>query len=431
MNKADPKRFCMLSYSAYELDNRVRRYAEALSEQGHRVHAICLNRTLDQPCDITINGVHVHRLQARLGKNEKGKVAFLLPIIKFWCRSFGWLTREHFRHRFSMIHVHNIPDFLVFAAIIPRIFGAKIIHDIHDLVPEFFASKFQSASSSWLVRTLRVIERLSASFAHHVIISNDLWRRTIVNRSVRQEKCSVFINYVDPNVFYPRQREKQRGERKLILYPGGLQRHQGVDIAIRAFARVSPNFPEAEFHIYGEGDQKSSLIALVDELKITDRIQFFEPLPVLEISERMGQADLALVPKRAESFGGTAFSTKILEFMALGIPLIISRTPIDEFYFNDQVVRFFESGNDEELAFIIRDMLTNKSHRTKLAENALEFARSRSWAIRSHDYLRIVDELLALGEAKSFCGDDQTCCQESVTVKSDQRPSRNLSCPGS
>jgi len=98
-------------------------------------------------------------------------------------------------------------------------------------------------------------------------------------------------------------------------------------VAIRAFARVAGEMPQADFHIYGEGPAKPALIELANELYMQGRVIFHDFLPSREIARVMAEADLAIEPKRATSaFGNEALSTKILEFMALGVPVVASRT---------------------------------------------------------------------------------------------------------
>ena len=123
-------------------------------------------------------------------------------------------------------------------------------------------------------------------------------------------------------------------------------------------------------------------------------MRFFDPRPVSEIAEVMSQADLGVVPKRADSFGNEAYSTKIMEFMSLGVPLVVSSTKIDRFYFNDSVVRFFESGNPDALAEAIVEVLQNDELRRRMIANALEYAEQNSWQRRQGDYLELVDALI-------------------------------------
>jgi glycosyltransferase involved in cell wall biosynthesis len=387
-----PKRVCMLSHSYYSSDARVNRYAEALAERGDHVDVLALRREVNGPAQETRNGVNVFYLQPRTRKNERSRLSFLLPVLRFLSVSGWWIAREHHRHRYDVFHVHNVPDFLVFAAAYPRWTGAKVILDIHDILPEFYASKFNKPASSRSVRLLKRMERASAKMADQVIIANHLWLEKYAQRTGANGRCSVFINNVDGRLFRAGQRTRS-GSRIIILFPGGLQWHQGLDIAIRAFRQVSAQLPQAEFHIYGDGNMKDSLVALTGELGLQDKVRFFNPLPVQEVVSVMANADLGVVPKRADSFGNEAYSTKIMEFMSLGVPVVVSNTQIDRYYFNDQVVRFFESGNDQALATAIVDVLCDTGLRNRLVAQAAKYAAENCWEVRRSDYLRLVDEL--------------------------------------
>ena len=122
-------------------------------------------------------------------------------------------------------------------------------------------------------------------------------------------------------------------------------------------------------------------------------VRFFDPLPVSEIAEVMARADLGVVPKRADSFGNEAYSTKIMEFMSLGVPVVVSSTKIDRYYFNDSVVRFFESGNPARLPkpLLKSSRMTN---RQRMIARALKYADQNSWKRRKNDYLELVDALI-------------------------------------
>lgn len=387
------RRICMVSYSNYDTDNRVMRYAEALAGRGDQVDVLVVKGNRDQANTEKIRGVSVLRIFKRPSKNQQSKVAYLQPILKFWAVSSVRLSWRYLKHRYDLVHVHNLPDFLVFTAWLPRLTGAKVILDIHDIVPEFFLSKFGAPENSTMVSNLKRIERWSARFSNHVIISNHLWLKPFTSRSAPEHKCSVFINYVNRNVFYRRESSRRR-DRCIIMFPGGLQWHQGLDIAIRAMPAVLKRIPGAEFHIYGDGNMKDGLVALTRELGLTETVRFFDPRPVSEIAEVMSQADLGVVPKRADSFGNEAYSTKIMEFMSLGVPMVVSSTKVDRYYFNDSIVRFFESGNPDALAEAIVEVLQNDELRRRMIANALEYADQNSWQRRQGDYLKLVDDLI-------------------------------------
>jgi glycosyltransferase involved in cell wall biosynthesis len=386
------RRICMVTHSFYEADNRVTRYAEALAKRGDQVDIVALRRGNNIPREENLNGVNVFRLQTRDGKNQQKKLDYLFPLLRFLFVSSLWIARRHRKNPYDLIHVHNIPDFMVFAAWFPRLKGAQVLLDIHDIVPEFYSSKFQTERESPVVNTLKKVERISASFADHVILANHLWLDKYVSRSAAPGKCSVFINNVDSQVFQPRSRTRT-DEKQIIIFPGGLQWHQGLDIAIRAFRKVTDRLPAAEFHIYGDGNMKTQLVALAKELQLNGKVQFFEPLRVREIAEVIANADLGVVPKRADSFGNEAYSTKIMEFMSVGVPVVVSETRIDRYYFDDTVVRFFESGNPDALADAMVEVLSNPILRQKLIHNATEYVAKNNWEARRRDYLALVDSL--------------------------------------
>lgn len=389
-----PLRACMVTHSFYESDNRVMRYAEALAARGDHVDVLALRRNPQVPRGEVLGGVYVHRIQIRRGKSERAKFAFLFPLIRFLGASSRWLTWSHHRDRYDLVHIHNIPDFLVFAAWYPKWTGTPIVLDIHDIVPEFFASKFSVSEASTSVRLLKWMERQSAAFADHVILANHLWLGRYAARSAPRSKCSVFINYVDAGIFHRRARVRGCGQ-IIIMFPGGLQWHQGLDIAIRAFQKVVPTLPTAEFHIYGEGNMKPALMRLTQELGLASAVRFFNPLGVREIAGKMAEADLGVVPKRADSFGNEAFSTKIMEFMSLGVPVVVSNTAIDRYYFENTGVRFFDSGDASALAAAMLDVLQNPSARQAMVDQGAAYAAQNSWNLRKGEYLDVVDRLCA------------------------------------
>ena len=387
-----PKRVGMITHSFYETDNRVTRYAEALAERGDQVDVIALRRSPSSPATETLSGVHVSRIQYRFKKSEQTGAALFWPMLRFLVSSSVVLTRRHRKQPYDVLHIHNMPDFLVFAAWYPKLTGVKIILDIHDIVPELYASKFGAGRRRGTMAMLKSMERLSAAFANHVIVSNHLWLGMYTTRTRTEQRSSVFINNVDTRLYRPDRTRSEDGQ-LIILFPGGLQWHQGLDLALSAFSRISPKVENAVFHIYGDGNMKPSLIAQTRELGLDSKVRFFDPVPVHEIVKIMANADLGVVPKRADSFGNQAYSTKIMEFMSLGVPVVVSRTEIDQYYFDDSVVRFFESGNVEALAAAMLDVLSKPDLRAGLIANASAYAQQHGWDSRKADYLQIVDSL--------------------------------------
>ena len=285
----------------------IQQYTSALVGRGDTVEVIALKREGRSSREV-LKGVKVHRIQKR-SRNERGQLSYAFKILLFLLRSTIVVTLKHLKNRYDLIHIHNVPDFLVFAAVVPKLTGARVILDIHDILPEFYASKFKTSQKSLVFKILLLIEKLSIAFSDHVIIANHIWYERLLSRSVRPEKCTPICNYPEPSFFHPYQKTRSDGK-FIIMYPGTLNWHQGLDIAIRSFARVTDLMPEAEFHIYGEGPTKDSLLALAKMLGLDGKVRFKPFVPTQEIARLMADADLAVVPKRASLFGSEAQSTK-------------------------------------------------------------------------------------------------------------------------
>ena len=389
------RKVCMIAYSTHESDNRVRRYAEALAARGDDVDVISVAGPGIPLGEDTICGVTALRIQRR-DRPERGNAEYAGRLLRFLLASALCLARRHRRNPYDVIHVHNMPDFLVFAALYPKWTGARVILDIHDIMPELYASKFNVPLADWRVSLLARMERLSAAFADHVIVSNHLWHEKLIRRSVPARKCTVFLNHVDPAIFYPRTRTRHDG-RFIVLFPGSFQWHQGLDLAIEAFARLRDAAPQAEFHIYGGGPEAASLIALSERLGLGGphgAVRFLGGVSLDQMPVVMANADLGVVPKRANSFGNEAYSTKIMEFLSQGVPVVVSQTRIDQFYYPADTVRFFPSGDSAALADAILELIADPAQREAFAAAGHRYVARHSWDAKKQEYLDLLDGLI-------------------------------------
>ncbi|MDO5576145.1 MAG: glycosyltransferase, partial [Fibrobacter sp.] len=146
-------RACMVAYTHYEPDNRVRRYAETLADLGWEVDAIVLRKTGQEKYK-KVGKVNVYRIQERV-PNEKGKLTYFFRLFRFLFSSFFFLAKKQFSsEKYDLVHVHSVPDYEVFAALVPKFTGAKVILDIHDIVPELFLAKFGAKKDSFIFKAL-------------------------------------------------------------------------------------------------------------------------------------------------------------------------------------------------------------------------------------------------------------------------------------
>src|SRR5579883_2915763 len=156
-----------ITFDWYPFDPRVRRLAEAAADAGDAVDVICIRQPGEKRFEI-YNGVRIYRMPMGRGFGRS------LPMtILAWCwfmvlagAVVSWL---HLKRSYQVIHVHNMPDFLVFATLFPRLFGAKIILDVQDVSPELMAAKAGGRKRKLVLRLATWQERISTRYAHHVV----------------------------------------------------------------------------------------------------------------------------------------------------------------------------------------------------------------------------------------------------------------------
>ena len=358
---------CTIAYTGYELDFRVRRYAEMLADGENRIDVIAL-RDGSGESFATLNGVNIHKILQR-DHRETGLASYLKNYIVFMISGSILLTRLYFRHRYRIIHVHNVPDFLVFMALIPRLFGARIILDIHDVLPEFYCKKFGKEMDSGLARLLLLVERLCIKFSHHVIAANDIWREKLIARNgLDPSRCTTLLNYPVKKFFEDRE-EGSKGDGFHLIYPGTLSHQHGVDILVRAMEIVKRENRNIHLDLYplaNVSEIRRQLEELILKLNVQDIVHFHETVLPEKLGSIFRNADVGVVPKRGGGFTEEAFSSKIFEYMAAGIPVIASRTRIDTYYFDDSLIKFFTPEDHDELAKCILELYRRPGEKTRI-----------------------------------------------------------------
>lgn len=361
-------RVCLVARRFYESNSHMQQFAKALVNRGDVVDVIAVRRP-GAPRHEHCHGVNVYRIQTRYAHEGLGLV-YLLRVIQFVLSAAIRIGIRHVRRPYDVIHVQSIPDLLVFSAVVPKVLKTAVILDLRDLVPELSVSKLKLADDSLIARMLLLVEKCSAAFADHVIVANPIWYERVVKRSADRSKCTMIWYSPDPDVF--RRRDKSPDHRKFVMmYPGTLSWHQGVDIAIRALPNIRSWIPNAELHIYAEGAARDCLALLAEELGIQESVRFFDVVPTDVLVERMSHCDVAIVPKRAsDRFGNEAASTKIPEFMAVGVPVVASRTAVEGRLFDGSELCYFTSENQDDFVRAILSIYNDPALRDQLSSNA-------------------------------------------------------------
>src|SRR4051794_18076924 len=170
-------RVCMVHFSDFHTDSRPQREARALAERGDEVDCVCLSPAATLP--MGRGAVHLHQVQAR--KLRGGARAYLAGYGRFFAGALRRVTALDRRRRFDVIEIHNMPDFLTFAALAPKLRGVPVALNVHDAFPELFETLFGLSAGHPLVRLVRVEERASARMADALVFVTDEARELLAS----------------------------------------------------------------------------------------------------------------------------------------------------------------------------------------------------------------------------------------------------------
>ena len=250
------------------------------------------------------------------------------------------------RRELDVVHVHNIPDFLVFAGLLPRLAGTKVVLDVHDSVPETFATKFSAGSAFW--KALCLEERLSALVAHRVICVNHPQRDTLVARGIPASKTFVSMNVPDPLIFRTvagRRPAESRGRHFNLVYHGTMAERLGVDLIIRAVAQLHGRVPGSAAASVGPR-RRSGGVSAPGSGAERGRCGLVSPegLSARRAAARLGSMDLGVVGNRRSAACDLMLPVKLVEYVSLGIPAVVPRLKTIEHYFSDDMVSLLRTG---------------------------------------------------------------------------------------
>ena len=282
------------------------------------------------------------------GSNPLG---YVLNYGRFVLATGRTLLHYHRRRPFALVQAHTMPDFVVFSALPLKRAGIPLLLDMHDLMPELFVSKFGVSDRHPFVKLLRWQERQSTRFADRCLAVNRRHRQRLADRSGAGVRIDVVHNLPDPRWFpVTAPAESESGEIR-IVYHGTVAHRHGIHVAVKAMHRVHDQFPSARLDVYGDGDASPSVVELIRQLDASAYIGFRPGMLRLEqLVPALQGAGIGVVPLLADDFTDYTLPTKLLEFVAMGVPVISSDLLSVRDYFSDRQVRYVKAGDVEDLA---------------------------------------------------------------------------------
>lgn len=390
-------KICMVVHAYYLKDARVRRYAESLVGEGHKVDVLCL-REGREPHFEEHRGVRIYRINK--SRNRSGLASYIFEYFSSFIRFFFKLNMLFFSgNYYKIIHIHNFPNFLVFTAVFQKVLGKKIILDIHDPMPELFSSKYKLNGSHALLRMLHLEERISAKFADFVITANHSFMDLLAERGVPANKMAVVLNAPDENQFNS-VLDNSNSNRKSgifnVLYVGTLAERYGIETSLRAIAKLKKEgtIPGLCFtvipKIKNEGEYVDQLLGEVRKLDLDGCFHLLDPVPHHQMPEIIRDADLSVYTPLKDVHMDIALSLKIPEIIALGKPLVTSRLSVLQRYFGEDSLFMCEPGNVEDCAEKILEVYRNPEEVRLRVERGRNALAKISWKIQKKKYLDII-----------------------------------------
>jgi glycosyltransferase involved in cell wall biosynthesis len=304
-------------------DRRVWQEALALRANGYEVSIICPKGKGYDAAYECLEGVHIHRhpllIEADSALGYGLEYSFAL-LFEFWLSLRIALTRG-----FDVIHGCNPPDTIFLVARFFKLFGKKFIFDHHDINPELYEAKF-ARRDVWY-RVLCRLERWTFNSADASIATNESYRRIAIERGA-MAPSSVFVVRSGPDLakirHSPANGALRRGKRYLVGYVGVIGKQEGLDLLLEsiAYLRRERKRDDIQYAIVGGGTELPALKDLSRKLQIDDCVEFFGRVSDSDLWEILGTADVCVNPDRANEMNDKSTMNKIIEYMALGKPIV-------------------------------------------------------------------------------------------------------------
>ncbi len=378
---------CIVRHNYYP-DSHVRRDAEALVKAGYSVSVIALRKE-GQPARETLNGVEIHRLPVEHRRGSALRYAW--EYSSFALLAFLRLTRLHLQKRFKVVEIDNMPDILVFSAIVPRLTGTPVILYIFDNMPELLAYLWETTDHHPVVRGLAFLERVSAAFASRVIVTQEAARAAVTARGTAVEKVTVVLNCADESIFNRQSvpnTAREDGRFEIVTHGVMLERY-GVQVLIAALPQVLKVVPDTHVQIFGAGEYRAELEKQVASAGLENHVHFRGFAPLDELLAGIAGADAGYVGMLNDQ----VLPNKLMEYVAMGVPVILSRWPTFSYYFPDDSATYFEAGNVDDLASSLLRIYNGRDAAYARAERALSRYQHYRWEVQREVYLSLYSEL--------------------------------------
>ena len=394
------KRLCMVVHGPYP-EPRVARETAAALDAGFTVEIVATMRK-GQAAHEVVEGAMVTRLP--VGHVQGGGIVRVVcEYVAFTILAVALVATRALSRRYDVVHVHAPPDFLILSASIPRLLQSRVILDIHDRSSDMFSMRFDGRLGVRAKVVLERLEQLATRRADAVLTVHDPYARELAALGTAAEKTVVVMNSLDERLLPTPKTPSTVPFR--IVYHGTLTPHYGVHVLLDAVAQIVERGVDARAEIFGEGDAFPDLRARVSALGLSEHVTMDGRfLPQRTVLERVNGASVGVIPNLPIPLNRFALSSKLFEYVALGIPVVAAALPTLQEYFSDEEMLFFDPGDPKSLA----EGLLAVAHDPRAAGLRAERARRRyagyRWEVNARHYVDLLDRLVPESRPKSPSG---------------------------
>jgi glycosyltransferase involved in cell wall biosynthesis len=397
MSETKPRRVLIIVENLpVPFDRRVWQEANTLRETGYEVSVICPIGKGHETRHEVINGINIYRHPLPVEASGAVGYAMEYSLALFWEFVLAWrvlLTRG-----FDVIHACNPPDTIFLIGRFFKLFGKKFIFDHHDINPELYEAKF--GRRDFFYRLLCRLERWTFRAADVSIATNESYRRIAIERGGMDPE-RVFVVRSGPDLrrlkIVPRVESLKKGRNYLVGYVGVMGKQEGIDYLLRAARVIVNDMKRADVHfgLVGGGTELEDMKAYAATLGIGDYVTFTGRVPDQQMLEMLNTADVCVNPDVANDMNDKSTMNKIMEYMALGKPVV--QFDLTEGRFSAQEASLYAEKNDElDLARKIVELLDDPDARERMGR----FGRNRveadlEWKYEAPRLLRAYDTAFA------------------------------------
>jgi glycosyltransferase involved in cell wall biosynthesis len=394
-SKNHQKTACVIRQAFYPQDPRVYKEVAVWVEKGWRVDVVCL-RGKSEPKFETIGNVTVHRLQREMVR--AGKIQYILQYFTFLLRCFLKVSRLSLKNRYQFIQINTMPDILVFSALLAKFQGVPIILDMHEVMPELFKCIYKISDDNVYIRTLKLFEKISTSFANHVITVNNQCLKIFLSRGLPVQKSSIVINVPDNTVFRSPEESWNtnsiNNESLRLFSHGSMLERYGFQTLIEALALLKDRYPNVQLDLLGDGEYRQALVELSQKLNIRDRVHFHGYIPLKQVPGHIRSSDICVVPLIKDIYTDIMLPNKIFEYVALKKPVVSSDVEAIQSFFPADEITYYRSGNAKDMADAIDGMLRRWDRTSQMVEKAYHRYTDFTWDKHKTVYYQAVMETI-------------------------------------